>query len=50
MDIKYTLINYTLTDGDKSFIENHLSKLDSLILNSTVDLKITGEKRKLLIK
>ncbi len=47
MDIRYTLINYILTDGDKSFIENHLSRLDNIIPNSTIDLKITEEKRKL---
>ncbi len=47
MDIKYTLINYILTDGDKSFIEDHISKLNSIIPNSTIDIKITEEKRKL---
>lgn len=48
MDIKYTVLDYKLTDAEKDFIEDKLLKLTSIIdIDSIISVKIKEEKFKL---
>jgi putative sigma-54 modulation protein len=48
MDIKYTVLDYTLTDAEKEFIDDKLTKLSNLTdIDSVILIKIKEEKYKL---
>jgi ribosomal subunit interface protein len=48
MDIKYTILDYKLTNAEKDFLEDKLSKLSHIISkDSVISVKIKEEKYKL---